>query len=111
MWLIAAEFPADASPALPSRHPQAPSLLPGLSLLPSSPLCMQAKLLRDVDSVVAVVITLKTHYPKVDIAGIIKRKPRLLLSNQQRVQEDAQKVGTQTWEQLSGGELGTCRAP
>lgn len=53
---------------------------------------LQAKLLRDIDSVVAVVIALKTHYPKVDIANIIKRKPKLLLSTQQRVEEDAQKV-------------------
>lgn len=52
-----------------------------------------AKLLRDIDSVVAVVIALKTHYPKVDIANIIKRKPKLLLSSQQRVDEDATKVG------------------
>jgi hypothetical protein len=51
-----------------------------------------AKLLRDIDSVVAVVIALKTHYSKVDIANIIKRKPKLLLSSQQRVDEDAQKV-------------------
>ena len=34
-----------------------------------------------------------THYPKVDIANIIKRKPKLLLSSQQRVDEDALKVG------------------
>jgi hypothetical protein len=54
---------------------------------------LQAKLLRDIDSVVAVVIALKTHYPKVDIANIIKRKPKLLLSSQQRVEEDALKVG------------------
>jgi hypothetical protein len=54
---------------------------------------LQAKLLRDIDNVVAVVITLKTHYPKVDIGGIIKRKPKLLLSTQQRVDEDAAKVG------------------
>jgi hypothetical protein len=53
---------------------------------------LQAKLLRDIDSVVAVVIALKTHYPKVDIANIIKRKPKLLLSSQQRVEEDALKV-------------------
>lgn len=51
-------------------------------------------MLRDIDNVVAVVITLKTHYPKVDIGGIIKRKPKLLLSTQQRVDEDAVKVGT-----------------
>ena len=57
------------------------------------PTPLQAKLLRDVDQVVSVVITLKSHYPKVDIANIIKRKPRLLLSSQQRVDEDAQKVG------------------
>jgi hypothetical protein len=55
---------------------------------------LQAKLLRDVDSVIAVVIALKTHYPKVDIANVIKRKPKLLLSSQQRVEEDAVKVGT-----------------
>lgn len=55
---------------------------------------LQAKLLRDIDSVVAVVIALKTHYPKVDIANVIKRKPKLLLSSQQRVEEDALKVST-----------------
>lgn len=55
-----------------------------------------AKLLRDIDSVVAVVIALKTHYPKVDIANIIKRKPKLLLSSQQRVDEDATKVSRGT---------------
>ena len=54
---------------------------------------LQAKLLRVIDNVVAVVICLKTHYPKVDIGGVIKRKPKLLLSTQQRVDEDAVKVG------------------
>lgn len=61
----------------------------------AAPSCVtlpQAKLLRDIDSVVAVVIALKTHYPRVDIANIIKRKPKLLLSTQQRVEQDAQKV-------------------
>lgn len=41
---------------------------------------------------VAVVITLKTHYPKVDTGSLLKRKPKLLLSTQQRVDEDAVKV-------------------
>jgi hypothetical protein len=72
---------------------QLQALVPGLLInLDKMKASDWAKLLRDIDSVVAVVIALKTHYPKVDIANIIKRKPKLLLSSQQRVEEDALKV-------------------
>lgn len=72
---------------------QLQALVPGLLInLDKMKASDWAKLLRDIDSVVAVVIALKTHYPKVDIANIIKRKPKLLMSSQQRVDEDALKV-------------------
>lgn len=55
---------------------------------------LQAKLLKNVDQVVAVVIALKSHYPKVDMGGVIMRKPRLLLASQQHINEDAAQVIT-----------------
>jgi hypothetical protein len=60
----------------------------------------QAQLLRNIDSVIQVVIALKTHYPKVDISNLIKRKPKLLMLTQQRVDEDAGKVGT-AWHSMA----------
>lgn len=72
---------------------QLQALVPGLLInLDKMKASDWAQLLRNIDSVIQVVIALKTHYPKVDISNLIKRKPKLLMLTQQRVDEDAGKV-------------------
>eukprot|EP00879_Flechtneria_rotunda_P006473 GHRR01006802.1.p1 GENE.GHRR01006802.1~~GHRR01006802.1.p1 ORF type:complete len:132 (+),score=38.16 GHRR01006802.1:867-1262(+) len=51
-----------------------------------------ATVLWDVDRVVSIVITLKTFYPKLDAGSVLQRTPKLLLKQQEQMQQDAQKV-------------------
>eukprot|EP00878_Enallax_costatus_P016732 GHUV01017557.1.p1 GENE.GHUV01017557.1~~GHUV01017557.1.p1 ORF type:complete len:132 (+),score=22.89 GHUV01017557.1:422-817(+) len=51
-----------------------------------------ASVLKNVDGVVSLVITLKTAYPKVDIGKLLQRTPKLLLKPVEQIQADAQQV-------------------
>jgi len=56
----------------------------------------QASILSNVDSVVSVVITLKTFYPKADVGSVLQQTPKLLLKSLEQIQQDAQQVGCRT---------------
>ncbi|WIA41508.1 hypothetical protein OEZ86_008879 [Tetradesmus obliquus] len=66
-----------------------PGLAPNLDQMKASD---WASILKDVDRVVALVICLKTAYPKVDIARLLQRMPKLLMKPLEQVQADAQQV-------------------
>lgn len=54
--------------------------------------CLQAAILRDVEGVVNIVITLKTFFPTVDAGNLLQRTPKLLLRPVEQIQADAQQV-------------------
>ncbi|KAF6258619.1 hypothetical protein COO60DRAFT_1626394 [Scenedesmus sp. NREL 46B-D3] len=66
-----------------------PGLQPNLDQMKASD---WASILKDVDSVVELVIALKTAYPKVDVGRLLQRTPKLLTKPLEQVQADAQQV-------------------
>lgn len=61
-------------------------------MLPVLLLLLQAAVLKNVDGVVSIVITLKSFYPKVDVGKLLQRTPKLLFKPVEQIQADAQQV-------------------
>ena len=53
---------------------------------------LQVKVLKNIQGVTMIVITLREQFPRANISAILKIKPKLLLGSAARIQEDAKQV-------------------
>jgi len=66
-----------------------PDLHPNLDQMKASD---WVKVLKNIQGVTMIVITLREQFPRANISAVLKMKPKLLLGNAARIQEDARQV-------------------
>lgn len=68
-------------------------LLPGIVLnLDKMRATEWASVLKNISHIAVVIITLKTLYPRADLSKVVNARPRTLLEDPQRLEEDAKQV-------------------
>jgi hypothetical protein len=60
---------------------------------------LQVKVLKDVQGVTMIIITLREQFPRANLSAILKVKPKLLLGNAARIEADAKQVAMDMLEE------------